>query len=60
MMLLHMGKAFCTAKYTVLSACGVSVHVLLLCNYTLDIASYLWTDEVWLFVFFQALWFVLQ
>lgn len=49
MTLLHMGKAFCTTKYIVLSACGVLVHVPLLCNYTLDIASYLWTDEVLFF-----------
>lgn len=51
----HMGKVFFTAKYLVLSACVVLVRVLLLCNYTLDIASYLWTDEV--LFFSQALWF---
>lgn len=55
MMLLHMGKAFCTAKYTVLSACGVLVHVLLLCNYTLDIARYLWMDEGFYFFFPSSL-----
>lgn len=55
MMLLCMGKAFCTNEYTVLSACRVLVHVPLLHNYTLDIVSYLWTNEVFFFFFPSSL-----
>lgn len=48
-MLLHTGKAFCSKQYTLLSARRAVVHVPLLHNYTLGIASYLWTNEVLLF-----------